>query len=596
MDRLEKIDGVKGVYESSGQLQIIIGPGSVTTVYDAFLAISGMSGETHTSLKRPIWLSAIKTLGDVFVPILPAIVASGLLMGVLEALGKVIPGFSASGWYGFLDLISSTAFAYLPVLVAISATSVFGGNILLGSVIGLTMVNSSLLNAWSAGSANAVNAFFGVADGMIPGWKLLIFNVKRVGYQGHVIPVIIAVWIMCLLEKWLHKHVPEMIDLFVTPLTTVFCTLFVTFTLIGPLFSKLEAWVLTGAEWLVQNPIGASAMGAVYPLTVVMGLHHMYNIIEAGMLASAEGLNTWMPIATAANFAQFGACLAVAVKTKSSRNRQVAFPSAMSASLGITEPAIFGINLRFMKPFAAGMIAGAIGALFASLSGLGASTYGVTGILGYLTINNYFTYTLLLAISGGIAFFLTSAMWHEEEVEEREKEESVLSASSAGSENQDSSRDSSQDSSQDDRQDAYKEIFRCGAGRAYAPTKGRIIPGSEIPDETFSSGVLGQGVGILPEEDVVYAPYDGSISSIAETMHAIGISGSGDMEILVHVGIDTVKMNGDGFTVYVSEDEEVKKGQKLMTFDRSKIKAAGCSDCVVVLLTNSEDYDDFTLS
>ncbi|HCW23530.1 MAG TPA: PTS beta-glucoside transporter subunit EIIBCA, partial [Lachnospiraceae bacterium] len=290
-EALDNIEGVKGMFESNGQLQLIIGTGTVNKVYDEFLAITGMTAATKDDVKKaaaakqPVWKQMLKTLGDVFVPILPAIVASGLMMGIVEALGKAIPSFSSSDWYGFLDLISNTAFAYLPVLVAISAARVFGGNIFLGAVVGLAMVHSALANAWSAGSADMVFDvwyLFGPNAPKLGSW--VIGQVQQKGYQGHVIPVIIAVFIMSKLEAWLHKHIPEMIDLFVVPLCTIFVTLFITFTFIGPIFSQLETWVLTGAEWLVQNPIGACAMGALYPWTVVMGLHHMYNIIEAGML------------------------------------------------------------------------------------------------------------------------------------------------------------------------------------------------------------------------------------------------------------------------------------------------------------------------
>ena len=378
---LENVDGVKGMFENNGQLQLIIGTGTVNKVYDEFLSVTGMSAATKDDVKaaaaaqQPAWKRALKSVGDVFVPILPAIVASGLMMGVVEALGKVWPSFAETDWYGFLDMVANTAFAFLPVIVAVSAARVFGGNVFLAAVIGLMMVHTGLLNGWNVGSEEAINSFFGITSGKIPTWNLFgnwqigsytVGSIARHGYQGHVIPVMIAVFFMSKLEKWLHKHVPEMIDLFVTPLVTVLVTAFATFVVIGPIFSILENWVLKGAEWLVTSTggIGALIMGALYPWTVVMGLHHMYNVIEAGMLSGSLGLNIWMPIASAANFAQFGACLAVAVKCRNAKLKSVALPSSLSASLGITEPAIFGINFRFMKPFIAGVIGGAIGALF----------------------------------------------------------------------------------------------------------------------------------------------------------------------------------------------------------------------------------------
>lgn len=569
---LEEVEGVKGMFNSNGQLQLIIGTGTVNKVYDEFLAITGLTAASKEEVKaaaaakQPLPKRMLKSLGDVFVPILPAIVASGLLMGVVEALGKAIPNFAETDWYAFLDMISNTAFAYLPVLVAISAARVFGGNLFLGAVIGLAMIHSNLINAWAVSGMDAAE---------IPRWHLLFFNVKTVGYQGHVIPVVIAVWFMCIVEKWLHKHVPEVIDLFVTPITTVFVTTFLTFTIIGPIFSTAESYILTFAQWLITVGFGVGSllMGGLYPVTVVMGLHHMYNVIEAGMLAGDGGINTWMPIATAANFAQFGACLAVGIKTKNAKTRSVAIPSALSAALGITEPAIFGVNLRYMKPFVCGIIGGAVGAMVSAWMQIGASAYGVTGIPGYLTINDPLKYTIILLISGGVAFILTTIVYKEEEKDAgaSKKEETA------------------------DLPKPENVVISCSAGEIVAPVVGKVVAQADIPDETFAAGVLGEGVGIEPEYGVVYAPYDGVISSVAESKHAIGITGPGEMELLIHVGVDTVSMNGDGFNCLVSEDEEVKKGQKLMEFDKAKIAAAGHPDVVVVLLTNSDDYEDVKL-
>lgn len=626
--KLEDVEGVKGVFESNGQLQIIIGTGTVNKVYDEFLAITGMTAATKDDVKAaaaanaPLWRRLIKALGDVFVPILPAIVASGLMMGIVEALGKVPGlGFADSAWYGFLDMAANTAFAFLPVIVAVSASRVFGGNIFLGAVIGLMMVHSGLLNGWNAGSYEQIAKFFNISvDGMspyaydwgafgrlssdaqaaiaqanniaIPTWNLfgnlkiggwVVGSIRRVGYQGHVIPVIIAVYIMCQIEKWFHKHVIEMLDLFITPLCTVVITALLTFTIIGPIFSVLESMVLSGAEVLVHNPIGALIMGAVYPCTVVMGLHHMYNVIEAGMLASV-GLNTWMPIASAANFAQFGACLAVGLKAKQQKTKVVAVPSALSASLGITEPAIFGVNMRFLKPFVCGMIGGAIGAAFGALTGIGATAYGVTGIPGFLTINNPLVYTILLAISGGIAFVLTWFAWKEEVPENEAAREAV----------KEEAEDKREEAEEKAGKTAFeqKPVISTSKGKIYAPAKGEIIAAKDIPDETFAGEVLGATAAVWPENGLIVAPFDGKVTFVAETKHAVNLEGPNGEEVLIHVGVDTVKMNGDGFEPFVKEDQEVKKGEVIMRFDRAKVKAAGHPDCVVVVLSEPEDYED----
>ena len=336
--------------------------------------------------------------------------------------------------------------------------------------------------------------------------------------------------------------------------------------------------MLTGAKWLITvgHGVGAAAMGALYPWTVVMGLHHMYNVIEAGMLSVEGGLNTWMPIASAANFAQFGACLAVALKTHNAKTKSVALPSSLSASLGITEPAIFGINFRFMKPFICGMVGGAVGAFFASLTGFGATTYGVTGIPGIPAVSNVPVYLVELLISAGVAFALTTVLWKEEVPAAKPAAAAAPAAAAPALEV------------------PTVSVIRCANGTVLQPVKGNVIPYDQIPDETFASGVLGTGVGVEPTDELVVAPFDGVISSVAESQHAVGVESNG-MEMLIHVGVDTVNMNGDGFNCLVKEGDEVKAGQPLIRFDRAKIKAAGYSDTVAVLLTNSDDLENVEL-
>ncbi len=576
MKKLENIDGVKGVFSSNGQLQLIIGTGTVNKVYDEFLSVSGMTAATKEDVKaaaaakQPVLKRMIKSLGDVFVPILPAIVASGLMMGLVEALGKAVPSFAEGDWYGILDMMANTAFTFLPILIAVSAARVFGGNIFLGAVIGMVMIHPNLINAWTVGSMDAAD---------IPVWHLAGFSIRQVGYQGHVIPVVIAVWLMSRIEKWLHQHVPEMIDLFVTPLCTVLATSFITLGLIGPVFSTAENYVLDFAGWIVTvgYGIGAMIMGGLYPLTVVCGIHHMYNVIEAGMLSAEGGLNIWMPIASAANFAQGAACLAVGLKAKNIKTKSIAIPSALSSALGTTEPAIFGVNLRFGKPLICGIAGGAAGAFLGSLFHIGATSYGVTGIPGFLiTLDYTVQYAIVLAVAFAVAFALTWILWKEESEESED----------AGNGAQEKAKADVQTGSEPAE---TKQAEKC----VLAPVKGSIVRREEIPDETFASGVLGDGVGIEPETGEVLAPFDGVISSVTDTRHAIGITGPGEMELLIHVGVDTVSMKGDGFELFVSEGDRVKAGQKLIAFDIEKIKAAGYHTTTAVLLTNSDDYSAF---
>ena len=569
---IEDVDGVKGVFFASGQLQVILGTGTVNKVYDEFLAVSGMSAATKDDVKaaaaaqQNLFKRAIKAIGDVFVPILPAIVATGLMMGLVETLGKAIPSFAGSDWYAVLDMIANTAFAYLPVLVAVSAARVFGGNIFLGAVIGLLMIHSNLINAW------AVSGY----EGEIPVWHLIgnVVTIRQVGYQGHVIPVVIAVLLMSKLEQWLHKHVPEVIDLFVVPLVTVLVTAFATLIVIGPIFSTVENYVLGAAESLVALPfgIGALIMGAIYPLTVVCGLHHMYNVIELGMLSNV-GLNTWMPVASAANFAQCAACLAVALKTKKAKTKTIAIPSALSASLGITEPAIFGVNLRFMKPLIAGMAGGAVGAAAGAIMGVGATANGVTGIPGFLiTTNCTLQYALVLLISFVIAFAVCWLIWKDEEEDGMTK-----------------TADKTQKAQDPDKEEETLQIS-CETGTVYSPMTGTVIAREEIPDETFAAGVLGDGVGIVPETNEVRAPFNGTVSSIFDTRHAVGLTSPDGMEMLIHVGINTVELGGKYYEAFVKEGDAVTVGQLLIRFDGDQIRKAGYDITTAVLVCNSDDY------
>ena len=571
---VEEIEGVKGVFFASGQLQIILGTGTVNKVYDEFLQVSGLSAATKAEVKQAaaaqqnVFKRAIKTLGDIFVPIIPAIVASGFLMGILEALNFMVNnGFMAldtsSSIFVFANLFSNVAYVFLPILIAYSAAKAFGGNPYLGAVIGMLMIHPNLQNAWTVATEGVhirQSVWFG------------LYEIDLIGYQGHVIPVIIAVWVMCFIEKKLHKIVPEMFDLFVTPLVSVFVTGYLTYSMIGPLFVVIENGIIDGIQWLIALPLGIGSfiMGALYAPTVVAGIHHMYTIIDVGQLAK-YGVTYWLPLASAANLAQGAATLAVAVKTKNARTKSMALPSAFSAFMGITEPAIFGVNMRYFKPFICGCIGGACGALFASITQLGASGTGVTGLFGVLLcLNTPVQYVLMMAVSIGVSFALTWIFGYKDEEPQVQKVSG--NAAAAG-----------EPAIEETAPEDVEKVI-------YAPIQGNVVLRESIPDETFASGVLGDGVGIEPETGEVVAPFDGEISSVAETRHAIGITGPGGMELLIHVGVDTVKMNGDGFTVLVSEGDKVKAGQNLMTFDICKIKAAGYSTTAAVLLTNSDDY------
>lgn len=410
---LENIDGVKGVFFASGQLQLIIGTGTVNKVYDEFMKLTGAEQVSKEEVKKQAeehdnsnkFKKLIKTLGDVFIPIIPAIVAGGFLMGIIESINFAVNNnfinFDTHGSiYVILTLLSNAAYTFLPILIGFSAAKTFGGNPFLGAVMGMFMIHPDLQNAWSV-ATDGYNEMLKVWFGL--------YEVPMVGYQGHVIPVIIAVFLMSKLEIKLHKIVPEILDLFVTPLVTLSVTGYLTFTIIGPVFVFLENGLLSAVQFIITLPfgIGGFIMGGLYSITVIGGIHHMYTIIDMGQL-SKYGFTYWLPIASAANMAQAGATLAVAVKAKSEKIKSLAFPAALSAMLGITEPAIFGVNLRFMKPFVAAAIGGACGGLYASISGLGATGTGVTGLFAILLhLQSPIKYIILMLISAGVAFVLS---------------------------------------------------------------------------------------------------------------------------------------------------------------------------------------------
>ena len=583
-DYVENIDGVKGVFFAQGQMQIILGTGVVNKVYDEFIQIAGISETSKDELKKVAASKAnplqrlIKTLGDIFVPIIPAIVASGFLMGIMEALNFMVNNnfinINTSGSiYVFAQLFSNTAYTFLPILIAYSAAKVFGANPYLGAVIGMIMIHPNLQNAWTV-ATQGVQATQKVWFGL--------YSIDMVGYQGHVIPVIIAVWVMAQIEKKLHKIVPAMFDLFVTPLVSVFVTGYLTLSIIGPIFVTVENGLLTGIQWLIALPfgIGSFVMGAFYAPTVVAGVHHMYTIIDLGQLAK-YGLTYWLPLASAANVAQGGAALAVGLKTKNQKTKSMAVPSALSACMGITEPAIFGVNLRFGKPFIMGCLGGACGALFASVTGLGATGTGVTGIFGVLLcLNSPVTYIIMFVIAFGVAFALTWLFGYKDEVQETEKAEAPAEKVTDNVAETEAEIVAEQETQADD---AKAQIL-------YSPLEGTAIALSEVKDETFASGVLGKGMAVIPTKGEVKAPCDATVSMVFDTKHAIGLATDDGLEILIHIGLNTVELEGKYYTVHVSDGDEVKKGQTLITFDMDKIKEAGYDTTTPVIVTNSDDF------
>lgn len=602
-EALDDVDGVKGVFEASGQLQIIFGTGVVNKVYDEFIALAGVSAASKEDVKQAaaskanIFQRFIKMLGDIFVPIIPAIVASGFLMGIMNTLdfmnsSGIIAINTSGSLYVFATLFANTAYTFLPILIAVSAAKVFGGNPFLGAVIGMIMIHPSLQNAWTV-ATEGVQATQPVFGGL--------YSIDMVGYQGHVIPVIIAVWVMCFIEKRLHKVIPAMFDLFVTPLVSVFVTGYLTLAVIGPIFVTVENGVLNGIQWLISVPfgIGSFIMGALYAPTVVMGIHHMYTIIDLGQL-SMYGLTFWLPLASAANIAQGAACLAVGVKSKKQKNKSLCLPSALSAFMGITEPAIFGVNIRFFRPFISGCIGGACGAMYASVAHLGASGTGVTGIFGILLcLNMPVAYIIMFLISAGVAFGVswlitpralidgdgtTESKDRTEDNDKATDDKGVLSNTG-----NDTSDINSINTEQTDTLKSNKSDEKLSeAILVPTPIKGRVVTLADTGDEMFASEALGQGIAIEPETGEVIAPFAGTVSAVMG--HAIGLECDNGLELLIHVGIDTVNLNGKGFDPKVTQGDHVEAGALLMKFDISLIREAGYPVVTPVIVTNSDEY------
>ena len=587
-EALENIDGVKGVFEASGQLQIILGTGTVNKVFAEFIDIAGITASSKAEAKEAAaekqnwFMRAIKLLGDIFVPIIPAIVASGFLMGIMNSLDFMNSnGFlhinTHSSIYVFANLFSNIAYTFLQILIAFSAAKAFGANQYLGAVIGMIMIHPSLQNAYTVateGVQQTQSVFFG------------LFKIDMVGYQGHVIPVIIAVWILAVIEKKLHKIVPEVLDLFVTPLVSVFVTGYLTLSIVGPIFVWAENAILGAIQWMLTLPLGIGSliMGGLYAPTVVTGIHQMYTAIDIGQLAK-YGVTYWLPLASAANVAQGAAALAVGIKSKDKKIKSLALPSSLSAFMGITEPAIFGVNLRFFKPFIAGCIGGGCGALYASLVHLGAKGTGVTGIFGILLcLNQPLQYLIEMVIAVGVAFVISFLIYKDAEP----KAATADAAETAAVENMETTDAVATDDTAADTTAATTEETLT------SPVNGTQIPLAEVADETFASEMLGATVAVEPADGKIVAPCDGEVSNIFETGHAVCITTEAGGELLIHIGIDTVKMDGNGFTKKVSDGDKVHAGDILVETDLEEIKNAGYQTTTMMILTNTDEFGNVT--
>ena len=562
---IENLEKVQGAFFNSGQYQIIFGTGTVNKMYDEVVALglptSSKDDMKAEAAKQGNWFQrAIRTFGDVFVPIIPVIVATGLFMGVrglLTALGMTLPADVTT----YTQILTDTAFIILPGLVVWSTFRVFGGNPAVGIVLGMMLVSGSLPNAWAVASGGEVTAmnFFGF--------------IPVVGLQGSVLPAFIIGVVGAKFEKAVRKVVPDVIDLLVTPFVTLLVMSILGLFVIGPVFHVVENYILLGTKAILNLPFGLGGflIGGVHQVIVVSGVHHIFNLLEVQLLA-ADHANPFNAIITAAMTAQGAATVAVGVKTKNPKLKTLAFPAALSAFLGITEPAIFGVNLRFRKPFFLSLIAGAIGGGLASILGLAGTGNGITIIPGtmlYIGNGQLAQYLLMVAVSFALGFALTYMFGYEDEKEvatevetERLVQEETTGNIPATLQNE----------------------------TLVTPIVGDVVALADVNDPVFSSGAMGQGIAVKPSQGVVYAPADAEVSIAFPTGHAFGLKTTDGAEVLIHVGIDTVTMNGEGFEAKVAQGDKVKAGDVLGTFDSNKIAAAGLDDTTMVIVTNTADY------
>lgn len=560
---LEDLDGVKGAFLSSGQYQIIIGQGAVNKVYEELIKGTSIQQSTINDQKKaatkkmnPLQRFA-RMLSNIFVPIIPAIVASGLLMGVLGMCTKFGWLEGKSGVFQLLDMFSNAAFVFLPVLIAFSAAKEFGANPFLAAALGGILIHPNLQNAWNVGG------------GIEKYINILGFNIGMVGYQGTVLPILIAVWIMSYIERGLRKVVPNVLDILLTPFLTLMITGFFSFMIIGPLGRFLGDGISFGLQGLYNTagPIAGLIFGGLYSTIVITGVHHSFHAVEAGLIANkAIGVNFLLPIWAMANVAQGGAALAVYFRTKNEKLKAIAMPASVSCLLGITEAAIFGVNLKLVRPFIAAAIGGALGGGYVTLMKVGMSGIGVTGIPGIalVTGSTMINYIIGMLIAFGGAFIATLILGFKEENESSKNEKGNIEKS-------------------------VKEVVK-------SPMTGDVVQLKDVPDATFSSGVIGKGIAIYPKDGKVVAPVSGTVSAIFDTKHAIAITSSKGTEILIHIGIDTVKLNGEGFKVYVESGDIVMQGDLLAEVDVDFVKKNNFSPITPVIITNSDDFSSINVT
>ena len=578
--KIEAIPAVKGTFTQAGQFQVIIG-NDVAVFYNQFTAYAGIEGVSKDAVKaaaksnQSLIQRIVGTLGEIFAPIIPALICGGLILGFRNIIGEI--NFFAdgtmsladvsqfwSGVYDFLWLIGEAVFHLLPVGIVWSITKKMGTTQILGIVLGLTLVSPQLLNGFSVATAET-----------IPVWDFGFAQVQMIGYQGQVISAMMAGFVLVYLEKFFKKHCPEMISMIVVPFCSLVPAVIIAHTVVGPIGWKIgdaiAAVVYMGltsnVKWLF-----AAAFGLFYAPIVMTGLHHMTNAIDSQLVNLYDGTILW-PMIALSNIAQGSAVLAMSVlQKKNERAQQVNIPACISCYLGVTEPALFGVNMKYGFPLVCGMIGSAVAAVISISTGVEAYSIGVGGLPGILSIKPQFWLSFLAAMAAAIVipFVLTFIIGKRKLSAAGNAQDSAPAVSAP---------------------QAEQQPAQAGSGAVKSPITGRIIPLDQIPDQVFSQGILGEGVGIEPTGTEVVAPGDGTVCSVMEdSKHACGIQLDNGVEVLIHVGMDTVEMAGDGFQLHVQEGDRVRLGDKLITFDPEKIRKAGHPVTTAFVVTESAGH------
>ena len=586
---IEKIPSVKGTFTQAGQYQVIIG-NDVANFYQEFTKFAGIEGVSKDAVK-----SAAKTnqnplqrimgaLGEIFAPIIPALICGGLVLGFRNIIGEVdlLNGRTQSladvsqfwaGMYSFLWLIGEAIFHFLPVGITWSITKKMGTTQILGIVLGLTLISPQLLNGFSVATTPASE---------IPVWDFGFAQVQMIGYQGQVVAAIMAGFVLVYLEKFFKKICPEVVSMVVVPFCALVPAVLIAHTVVGPIGWKIGDFIANIVNMgLASNfkLVFAALFGLFYAPIVMTGLHHMTNAIDSQLVNTYGGTNLW-PMIALSNIAQGSAVLAMSfLQKRNERAQQVNIPACISCYLGVTEPALFGVNLKYGFPLICGMIGSACGAVISIGTGVTAISIGVGGLPGILSIFPEYWLNFLLAMAAAIIvpFVLTYIVGSRK----LSREDRVLEPSPSVVET------------------AAPTAVEAPAASSPIVLKaicdGRTLPLSEVPDDVFSKGIMGEGMAFEPTGNTIYAPADAKVSVVMEdSRHACGLQLADGTELLIHIGVDTVDMKGDGFTLFVHEGDMVKAGDKLITFSPDKIAAAGHPKTTAFIVTEPAGHTNMT--